>query len=86
MKTDFELIQEYEDISTTNRPKIAPYRGDMFIDVEMEYLMRKKLEERISYALDYIELHQDKEGELVCSIDKGKTCAEELKEILKGSE
>lgn len=54
MKDDFELIQEYKDISKTNKPKIAPYHGDMFIDVEMEYLMRKELEQRIDKAIDYI--------------------------------
>lgn len=59
MNRDSELIQEYEDISKTNKPKIAPYYGDMFIDVEMEYLMRKELQKRIDDAIEFIDIYTD---------------------------
>lgn len=55
-----ELIEEYEDISKTDRPKIAPYHGDMFIDVEMEYLMRKELQSRIDKAIEYTKILREK--------------------------
>ena len=86
MKSDYELIQEYEDISKTNKPKIAPYYGDMFIDVEMEYLMRKELQQRIDKAIEYIEeewiFYEDAKtgtGEALVNRDK-------VLEILKGED
>lgn len=73
-KSDYELIQEYKDISTTNKPKIAPYHGDMFIDVEMEYLMRKELQSRIDKTIEFINSQSPDAG----------VSGKRIKEILKG--
>ena len=55
MINDFELASKYNDISTSEKPKIPKYHGDMFIDVEQEYLMRKDFQQRIDKAIEYIE-------------------------------
>lgn len=55
MKNDFELVSKYNDISTSEKPKIPNYHGDMFIDVEQEYLMRKDLQQRIDKAIELLE-------------------------------
>lgn len=82
MKSDFELIQEYKDISKTNKPKIAPYCGDMFIDVEMEYLMRKDLQQRIDKAIKILQDSSSYDD----SDFEGMKFQNDLLEILRGND
>ena len=77
---DIELINKYEDISISNKPKIPQYHGDMFIDVEAEYLIRKELQQRIDKSIEYIEEHYPT-STINYQDDKYK-----LLNILKGSE
>ena len=81
MNRDLELIEEYKDISKTNKPKIAPYYGDMFIDVEMEYLMRKDLQQRIDKAIEFLDKVREENGNEI-----GQVNYETLIEILGGKE
>ena len=77
---DYELILKYNDISKSNKPKIPQYYGDMFIDVEAEYLMRKKFQQRIDKAIEYINYMFDKANENDIIDDLLK-----IEKILKGS-